>query len=380
MSKRNHIVIDARIRRTSTGRYIDRLVEHLQNVDSYHTYTILVEPDDPWQPRSKNFKAMPCRYAQFSFNPAEQFGFAWQLYKLRPNLVHFPMSQQPLLYFGNIVTTAQDTTMYRFVRRGTTPMPVYKLKMALYRFLVWFSHRKSRYILTPSQTVAKEFAELQPFTSKKTAVTYEASEPPLPNRSVKPKMVDGDFILYVGSAFPHKNLPKLVEAFDILHEKNPRLKLVLTGKREKHYEELETWAAKRPSYSHIVFTGFVTDPELKWLYEHCQAYVFASLSEGFGLPPLEAMAHGAPVASSNSSCMPEIYGDAAEYFNAEKAEDIAEKVSKVLGSKTLREKLIANGYRRLKQFSWQRMADETLTVYKAALREEPKEKTVEPGL
>lgn len=372
MSKRNHIVIDARIRRSSTGRYVDRLLQHLQDADTYHNYTVLVQPDDDWKPHNPNFKTVPCKYAQFSFNPLDQFGFAWQLYKLHPSLVHFTMTQQPLLYLGRTVTTSHDTTMYRFVRRGTTPLPIYKFKMWSYRFLVWFSHRKSSHIIVPTRTVAEEFAKLQPFTRKKLVVTYESSEPPLPVRAIKPASVDGDFILYVGTAFPHKNLPELIEAFDILHKKNPKLKLVLTGKREKHYEELEAWAIKRSSYSNIVFTGFVTDPELKWLYEHCKAYVFASLSEGFGLPPLEAMAHGAPVASSNASCMPEVYGKAAHYFDAKSPQDTADKIDEVLHDASLRKTLVENGHKRLRQFSWRRMADETLTVYKASLLEEIK--------
>lgn len=369
-AKRRHIVIDARIRRSSTGRYVDRLLEHLQDIDDYHKYTILLQPDDPWKPKNKNFRTVPCRYAQFSLNPVEQFGFAAQLYRLKPDLVHFTMSQQPLPYFGNIVTTSHDTTMYYFVRRGSTPLPIYKIKIGLYRFLVWQAHVKSKKIIVPTRTVAQEFIKLQPFTEKKLVVTYESSEPPLPVRAERPKGVDGEFIMYVGTAFPHKNLPKLIEAFDVLHAQRPELKLVIAGKHEKHYFELIEWARTRPSFESIIFTGFVSDAELKWLYQHCRAYVFASLSEGFGLPPLEAMAHGAPVLSSNASCMPEVYGEAAHYFNARQPHDIAEKISEVLDNDKLRNQLIANGYEQLKKYSWHTMAEETMTVYKAALREE----------
>src|SRR5690348_392876 len=91
-----HIVIDARIRRSTTGRYTDRLVEHLQKLDDFHRYTILVQPDDPWKPTAKNFTALPCPYPQFSFNPLHEIGFARQLYGLKPDLVHFTMTQQPL--------------------------------------------------------------------------------------------------------------------------------------------------------------------------------------------------------------------------------------------------------------------------------------------
>lgn len=367
---RQHIVIDARIRRSTTGRYIDRLVEHLQAIDSYHRYSILVQPDDPWKPKAKNFHAVPCKYPQFSFNPLDEIGFAAQLYKLNPDLVHFAMTQHPLLYFGNIVVTSHDTTMYKYVRRGSTPMPLYKFKMASYAFLVWFSHRKAQKIIVPTKTVEKEFIERQPFTAKKMVVTYESSEPAFADKAQQPKGVHGDFILYVGTAFPHKNLAGVIKGFEELRKKKPNLKLVLTGKREeKHMVELMEWAAKRPSYEHIIRPGFVTDAELKWLFEHCQAYVFASFSEGFGLPPLEAMAHGAPVASSFASVMPEVYGDAAHYFDPHSPKDFAEKVAEVIDDKKLRKQLIANGYEQLKKYSWRTMAEETLTVYKDVLNE-----------
>jgi glycosyltransferase involved in cell wall biosynthesis len=368
--RRHHIVIDARIRRTSTGRYADRLVEHLQSIDTYHRYTILVEPDDPWQPRNSNFHAVTCPYPQFSFNPIQQLSFAWQLYKLKADLVHFTMTQQPLLYFGTIVTTTHDGTMYHFVRRGKTPLPLYKLKMSLYRFLVWWSHRKSKHVIVPTKTVAKEFEKLHPFVAKKLVVTYEASEPALAIKAEKPAKVDGDFIMYVGTAFPHKNLSGLIKIFNHVHQEKPNLKLVLVGKHEIHYDELHLWAQTQPSYKNIIFTGFVSDASLKWLYEHCQAYVFASLSEGFGLPPLEAMAHGAPVASSNASVMPEVYGDAAHYFDPTKPKQAAQEIIRVIDDKNLRAQLIKNGHQQLKKYSWRTMAEETLTVYKASLGED----------
>ena len=367
-AKRHHIVIDARIRRSTTGRYVDRLIEHLQKIDNHNRYTILVQPDDPWKPTAKNFKTAPCPYPQFSLNPLHELGFAMQLYSLKPDLVHFTMTQQPLTYFGNIVTTTHDTTMYTFVRRGTTPVPLYKAKMGLYRFLVWWSHRKSDEVIVPTRTVAKEFTALQPFLKNKIAVTLESSEPALAIKAQKPKNVTGDFILYVGTAFPHKNLYRRIEGFEIMLKKKPNLKLVITGKREeKHLVELLEWARKRPSFENIITPGFVTDAELKWLYEHTRAYVFASLSEGFGLPPLEAMAHGAPVASSNASVMPEVYGDAAHYFNARKPQDIADKVLEVIDNQALRKQLITKGYAQLKKYSWTKMADETLTIYKKVL-------------
>jgi glycosyltransferase involved in cell wall biosynthesis len=368
MSKQaKHIVIDARIRRSSTGRYTDRLLEHLQNIDSSHKYTVLLQPDDPWEPDAKNFREVYCPFPQFSFNPLDQIKFAWQLYRLKADLVHFTMTQQPILYFGKIVTTTHDLTMLQFIRRGSTSAPLYWLKMRLYRFLMWSAHRKSDRIIVPSRNVARELAKFQPFTTHKIAVTYEASEKQLEAKAERPEGVGGDFMLYVGTAFPHKNLRLLISAFDIIHESRPDMHLVLTGKKEIHYEELESWAQDHPSAKNIIFTGFVSDTSLKWLYLNCKAYVFASLSEGFGLPPLEAMTYGAPVVASNASCIPEICGEAGYYFDALDPKDMAKKINKVLDDETLRKQLVANGHEQVKKFSWEHMAQQTLIVYRVVL-------------
>jgi glycosyltransferase involved in cell wall biosynthesis len=175
--------------------------------------------------------------------------------------------------------------------------------------------------------------------------------------------------MYLGTAFPHKNLERLVEAFDILHAIHPGLKLVLVGKKEKHYEELAQKVQAHPSAKNIIITGFLPDEQAKWLYEHCQAYVFPSLSEGFGLPALEAMGYGAAVVSSNATCLPELYGEAAQYFDPNGAKAMAVKISEVLGDKKLRGRLVTNGRKQVEKYSWHRMAEETMIVYKELLGE-----------
>lgn len=364
-----HIVIDARIRRASTGRPLDRLVENLQNLDETNCYTILVAQDDDWQLNSPNFATLPCPFPQFSLNPLHELRFAWMLYRLRPDLVHFGMTQQPLLYFGKIVTMTHDLTMFNFVRRGSTPRLIFWLKMRLYHLVFWWSHKKSTRIIVPTKTVAKELAKFEPFTKNRIAVINEAGELPSIAKSKQPKGIDGDFIMYTGTTFPHKNLRTLIEAFDILHADRPKLKLVLVGKRDEQSKELEAWSKSRSSSPAIIFTGFIPDGELKWLYEHAKAYVFTSLSEGWGLPPLEAMANGAPVVSSDASVMPEVYGPAAHYCNARDPKDVAQKISEVLDDKKLREKLISAGHKQLKKYSWDKMAEETLGVYRTVSKD-----------
>jgi glycosyltransferase involved in cell wall biosynthesis len=372
-----HIVIDARIRRTSTGRYADRLLEHLQTIDHENRYSILVHADDPWRPSAANFSRVHCRYPQFSLNPLHDLGFARQMYGLKADLVHFTMTQQPVFYFGNIVTTTHDLTMLRFVRAGSTPLPIFWIKRLGYRFLFWEAHKKSRRIIVPTKFVREDLAKLQPFTATKSVVTYEASEPPLEVEAEQPsfakngkwKMENGKFLLYVGSAFPHKNLEKLVKAFEVLKKSHPKLHLVLVGKKEQYYKELERLAQYSPAHESIIFTGFVPDEQLKWLYKHAEAYIFPSLSEGFGLPGLEAMVHGCPVISSNATCLPEIYDEAAVYFDPNSAKNMAEAIDSVLIDGQLRDRLIVKGYAQAKKYSWHTMAEQTLAVYEKALAE-----------
>lgn len=367
MPNSKHIVIDARIRRTSTGRYTDRLIEHLQKLKSPHKFTVLIQPDDPWRPSAENFNYQLCSFPQFSLNILNDFKFTAQLQKLKPDLVHFTMTQQPLTYRGSIITTTHDLTMLRFVRAGKTPLPIFWLKKIGYRIIFLVAHKKSKQILVPSKFVKNDLVNSYPFTKNIINVTYESSEPPLKDRSTPLKGVKKPFIMHVGSPFPHKNITRLIKAFEELQKDNPKLELVLAGKKEFYFSELEEWAKKRPSYGSIHFTGFIEDSELKWLYENAEAYLLPSLSEGFGLPGLEAMAHGCPLISSKATCLPEIYGDAAKYFDPYDIEDIQKTTQEVLDSAILKKKLIKAGYSRIEKFSWGKMAQETLDIYHKAL-------------
>mgnify|MGYP003387650852 CR=1 FL=1 len=362
-----HIIIDARNRRSSTGRYTDRLVEHLQDIDHDNHYTVLVAPGDNWQPKNKNFAATPSRFAQFSFNPLDQIAFSWQLYRLHPDLVHFTMTQQPLFYFGKIVTTTHDLTMLRFARAGRLPRLVHALRMLAYSFLFWWSHRKSTRIIVPTNFVKQDLAKHSPFTKKKTVVTYEASDH---LKKLEPKALKGarkPFIFHVGSPFPHKNIQRLIQAFEIVKESQPNLQLVLGGKKEHYYQELEAWAADSPVRKSILFYGFVPDAQMRWLHKNAEAYVLPSLSEGFAIPGLEAMVNECPLISSNATCMPEVFGKGAHYFDPFSVTDIARAIQEVLRDDNLKKKLVVAGKQQVKKYSWDKMAIETMAVYNEVL-------------
>lgn len=337
-------------------------------MDSEHRYTILLEKGDDWQPKSKDFTTATTRFSNFSFNPLNQLLFAWQLYKLKADLVHFTLTpQQPLFYYKRFTTFTHDLVMLKFARAGRLPEWVHALRMKGYRLLLWDAHRRSRQLIVPTQFVADDINKYHLFTNRKTTVALEAAEPPLQGKAKEPDNPPEDFIMYTGSAFPHKNLDRFITAFALLKERWPELKLVLVGKREYHSKKLQKWAKKQPYFEDIIFTGFIPDEELKWYYQNARAYVFPSLNEGFGLPGLEAMVHGCPVVSSNAACLPEVNGDAAEYFNPEDIQGMAAAIDKVISSESLRKKLIEAGYKNAKRFSWSKFAQIHLDIFKGIL-------------
>lgn len=361
-----HIVIDAREYSSSTGRYIRNLLSQLEKLDRLHRYTVLLQPKDfkHYQPKAANFAKKPAPFKEFSF--AEQLGFNTFIKNLQPDLVHFGMTHQPVLYRGPVITTIHDLTITRF-RNPATAWPVFKAKQLVYRGVIWRVAHASKQIITPSQFVKDDLVQTTRIKPSKVMVTYEAAQPITEAATTLPALTGKRFLVYVGRAQPHKNLKRLIEAFEILKHHQSDLHLVLVGKIDLAHEQLLDYARRR-GIKDIELTGFVSQGQLRWLYEHCQAYVFPSLSEGFGLPALEAMAQGAPVVSSQASCLPEIYQDGALYFDPFDTVAMAEQINEVLTNQPLRHALITQGKLVAKSYSWQRMAQQTLQVYQQVLK------------
>jgi glycosyltransferase involved in cell wall biosynthesis len=319
---------------------------------------------DTWVPTNPNFTAVPCPYKEYSF--AEQLGFVKQLNSLNADLVHFSMPQQPVLYNGAVVTTIQDLTTARF-RNPDKNIVVFWIKQQIYKWLIKYVSRKSKHLIAISDFVRHDIAEYASIPLDKITVTHEAvddfDEAPAPLLSVVGKR----YIMGDGRARPHKNLARQIEAFAKVHETHPDLYFLLTGKQDEAINEHKRRIEELGLSEFVIIAGFIPDGQLKWAMAHCQAYIWASLSEGFGLPPLEAMLHGAPVASSNASCMPEVLGEAAHYFDPYDTDAMAQAISELVDNPELQETLKQRGAQQVQRYSWKRMAEQSRAVYEKVL-------------
>jgi len=359
------IVIDAREWNTSTGRYISNLVLQLEELDQQHNYSVLLKPSDmdSWKPVNQKFQKVKSLYKEFSLG--EQLGFKWQLETLKPDLVHFGMAQQPVRYRGKTITTIHDLTTARFRNPSKNPL-TFAFKQRIYIRVIKRVARRSVFVIVPSEFVKKDLAQFARINPEKIMVIYEAAEPIKEAAVPLDNIASRQFLLYVGRPTPHKNLERLIEAFRLIQAQHHDLILVLAGKKDANYRRIEKKVHKN-SIKNVIFTDFVSEGQLRWLYENCAAYVFPSLSEGFGLPGLEAMTHGAPVVSSKASCLPEIYGEAAHYFDPYNIQAMADALNAVLINTNLREDLIYKGHEQTAKYSWQRMAEQTLQIYQQVL-------------
>ncbi|MBC7943437.1 glycosyltransferase family 4 protein [Candidatus Saccharibacteria bacterium] len=360
-----HIVIDARIINSSTGRYVERLLHYLQEVDDQNDYTVLVPSKDEqfFIPTSDNFTIKTADFDNYSF--AEQFGFKKLLDQLQPDLVHFCMPQQPILYTGTKVTTFHDLSLLNTYNSDKNWL-IFHAKQLVGKFVFKRVAKTSNQIVTPSEFTKNDLIEFSGVSPDKVTVTYESADVEV--GSLEPyEHPFKHFILYVGQQSDYKNIRRLGDAHQRLIKKYPDLGLILVGKKTASHLSNEQYFSER-NYKNILFTDFIPDSQRDWLYTKADAYVFPSLMEGFGLPGLEAMGYGAPIVSSNATCLPEIYGDAAHYFNPSDTTDMARAIDEVLANNILRDEMIKEGYKQLKKYSWLKMAEQTHRVYMKALK------------
>ena len=360
------------------GRYTQKLIENLEKVSaSDNRYFIFLRQEnfDEYQPKNQNFQKVLADYRWYSFS--EQLNMPRILNKCNLDLVHFPHFNVPLLYRKKFIITIHDLILLHFpTTKNTTLNPIfYWLKFLAYKIVIQSAIRRSKKIIAVSNFTKNDILKHYAVPPEKITITYEATDAngkngALPQDKILEKYgIIKPYIMYVGNAYPHKNLEALVLAYREIKNKN--LQLVLIGKEDYFYLRLKDLAKKTSAEggpasdrSNVVFAGFVPDEELDFIYKNSLFYIFPSLYEGFGLPPLEAMAKGIPVAASDILCLKEILGENAFYFDASRKENISKAITEFSENKELREKLARRGFELVKKYSWERMARETLEEYK----------------
>ncbi|MBU1177684.1 glycosyltransferase family 4 protein [Patescibacteria group bacterium] len=360
------------------GRYTQKLVAHLEKIDRQNQYYVFLRRENwnIYQPTHNNFQKVLADFQWYSWQ--EQLKMPAVLQQQNLDLVHFPHFNVPLLYRGKFVTTIHDLILIQFpTKRATTLGPLlYKIKYFGYKRVISHAVRKSQSVITVSKYTKKQLAEFFKIKTDKIHVTYEASsgvesgQLQIPESDfLKDYGITKPFLLYVGNAYPHKNLEGLLRAFRKFAQRNNQHQLVLVGKSDYFYNRLKQEADTLglTKNNKVIFFGFASEKQLADLYRLAKAYIFPSFMEGFGLPPLEAMSYGLPVVAANTSCLPEILAKAAIYFNPHSTREMAAAIDKILSDRALREDLREKGYWQVKRYSWEKCARDTLAVYQRSV-------------
>lgn len=375
------IGIDVRLwNQTGVGRYIRSLIRYLQVIDRDNNYVLFARKEDitslKTQISSPQWKIVIADIKWHSID--EQINFPKILNKENLDLVHFPYFSVPVSYDKPFIVTIHDLIQLHFPtgRASTLPLPFYAIKHLGYKYVILKAAKRAKKIIAVSRATRDEIVDHLKVDLGKIEVIYEGVDPEISNpksqisnklQNTKYEIQNTDYFLYVGNAYPHKNLHRLLQAFNILISQGFNISLILVGKEDFFYKKLKERTQKMNVYKFISFYGEVADSELRSLYKNAKALIVPSLMEGFGLPALEAMANKCLVLSSDIPALKEVCQDSAIYFDPYDENDMAEKM-KIAYEKSFDPRITEKGFKRSKDFSWRKMAQETLQIYKEVLR------------
>jgi glycosyltransferase involved in cell wall biosynthesis len=367
------IGIDARLygpRQGGIGRYIQQLIAELEKLNSEHNFVIFLRKNnwDEYSPKSPNFSKVLADIPWYGWK--EQLILPKIFNKSKLDLLHIPHWNVPIFYNGAFVITLHDLLLFHFpTRRASTLGPLlYWFKQLSYKLVLKHAVKKARNIITVSEFSKQDINQVFKTALDKITGTYTAPFPNLQKDTDATTVLTKyslakPYVLYVGVAFPHKNLERLAEAWQMYSKRyGEQHDLVLVGNKNYFYEQLAE-TIKQKQYKNIKLLGFVPDAELPTIYKNADLFVFPSLYEGAGIPRLEAMAYNVPVISSNKTCMPEILKNAVYYFDPEKTVQIVEAIKIGLTDQKLRAKLRNEGQKVYSSYSWRLLAEQTLDIY-----------------
>jgi glycosyltransferase involved in cell wall biosynthesis len=374
-----HIVIDARrIRDFGIGTYIRSLVRALSAIDTANRYTLVSGPLEAqvFEGLPENFRVSI--YGRDDESHLDNALFPMYLRSLAPDLVHVPLNRVPVFMIQPYVVTVHDLANLFFEWEEYS-----KLRIQLRRFRLKRGLARASRVIAVSEATRRDVAQLAGVAPHRMRLVYNAPDPgflepdgpdgPEERRRIMERyQIQHPFLLYAGNIRRHKNIPRLVEAFAVVREQLAAhpvyndLRLVIIGDNISQYPAVRQ-SVIRSRVEHVVrFLGFVPFETLRCFYQSAAVFVFPSRYEGFGLPPIEAMACGAPVVTSNVSSLPEVVGDAAILVNPENVFDIVRGIRDALLDDRLRAELICRGREQASRFSWSRTARQVLEIYQEA--------------
>ena len=351
----------ARRKRTGTERYSFELIRHLVALDQKNRYRLYFD-----RPPFCELRIANCELRVMPFPRLwTHVRLSWEMMHRPPDVLFVPAHVLPIVHPPRSVVTIHDLGYLYFPR-------TYRALDRLYLDLsTRYNARAAVHIIADSQATKRDLMERYGVDPAKITVVYpgydEEAFQPVRGReaieAVKARYsIAGDYILFVGTIQPRKNLVRLMEAFSLLKRQAADLQLVIAGKKGWLYEAIFRRVEELGLEGQVVFTGYVAEEDLPALFSGARLFVFPSLYEGFGLPVLEAMACGVPVVCSNASSLSEVAGDAALLFDPLDVEGMAAAMERVLGDERLRAELVERGLKRAREFSWERCARETLAV------------------
>src|SRR5688572_17871027 len=365
------VAIDTRkIHDFGIGTYIRNLLRQLARIDRDTEYVLLCrEPDLGIAAQlGPNFRTV--LESSRNYSVREQFHVPWVLRQLRPDLYHAPHYVLPPAVRCRSVVTIHDCIHLMF--------PQYlpnRLAYAYARASMWAAARRSDRILTVSEASKRDILHFFNVPPEKIVVVYNAIDEhfwvtPPEERVARVReryQLDHKFVLYVGNIKPHKNLERIIEAFDEVRKDDVDgdLKLLIIGDEISKLPSLRRAVHRHKLHKQVRFLGYLPDETLAILYRLASVFVFPSLYEGFGLPAVEAMASGTPVVTSNLSSLPEVTGDAAVLVDPYDVDSIAHGIRRVLTDPALAAEMRRKGLERAREFSWERSVAQTREVYAA---------------
>lgn len=339
--------------KTGFGFYVENLISNLKKIDSKNQYFF-------FKPTNEKDLSAPKRLIWDQYQMPQKAKFA------QVDILHQPCFSAPIFYSGKVVVTIHDIIAILYGK----DIPLFSRQF--FSKIMPFSYRRADKIIAISEHTKKDIIKYLKISPEKIIVIHSAADEMFNKGNIsqekilamkKKYQINKNYLLHIGTLNPRKNLQFLIKVFSQVVNNLPDFQLVITGKKGWYYQGLFDQVKNLGLEDKVIFTGYIKDIDKPIFYQGATLFVFPSLYEGFGLPPLEAMSCGCPVISSNTSSLPEVIGNAGILLSPNDELSWVRSIKMILEDKKLQKNLAKQGLEQAAKFSWSRTAQETLRVY-----------------